>query len=167
MNTAIWAFPIMAMFFDSLKNYLKPIILLVVSAAGIFIISHRALYPFQGEDSIFKIDRIHQMTVTRPEFREAYYKFEELVPKDAIVAMGTQQEHEDYIYPLWGEGFNRTLIPIHPFRSEVKPIPPQAEYLFYSEGVIEKEEGDVFLGGGDKTNDTPVPESYYYLRKLK
>lgn len=167
MNTAIWAFPIMALFFLNMKSFVKPLLLVFVSWAGIAILSHRVLYPFSGENSIFTVDRTHQITAIRPEFREAYYKFEELVPTDAIVALGTQQEHEDYIYPLWGKNFKRTLIPIHPFRSAVKPIPSEAEYLFYSEGVIEKEDGDIFLGGGDKTNDTPVPESHFYLRKLK
>lgn len=53
------------------------------------------------------------------------------VPADAIVALGTQQEHEDFEYPLWGRGFTRKLIPIHPFRKPVKPIPEEAQYLFY------------------------------------
>ena len=88
------------------------------------------------------------------------------MPKDAIVALGTQQEHEDFEYPLWGKDFKRKLIPIHPFRSAVKPIPAEAQYLFYSKGVIPFQEGDIQLGGGNKTHDSVVEESEFYLRKL-
>ena len=40
------------------------------------------------------------------------------------------------------------------------------QFLFYSEGVIAYKKGDILLGEGDKTPDTPVPESKYYLRVL-
>lgn len=168
MNSAVWLLPLIGIFSLSKKElrYLIPIAILI-SWAAISTLTHRRLYPTQGVNSVFEIGRVQQLTSTRPEFTDAYLAFEELVPANAVVALGTQQEHEDYIYPLWGKDFNRKLIPIHPFRSGLKPIPSEAEYLFYSEGVLEYKEGDLQLGKGDKTPDTPVPESKYYLRKLK
>lgn len=167
MNMAVWCLPLLSFYFQEKKGaaYLA-FCSIIVGISAIPTLTHRGLYPLVGENSIFKLDRIAQLNVTRPEGTEAYYNFEKLVPDDAIVALGTQQEHEDYVYPLWGKNFNRTLIPIHPFRSPVKPIPKEAEYLFYSEGVIPYQEGDILLGEGDKTPDTPVPESKFFLRKL-
>lgn len=167
MNMVVWFIPLLAWFFEFSKGK-KYLVLcsLIIVISGFFTLTHRGLYPLVGERSIFKQDRISQLTQTRPESTEAYYAFEKLVPEDAVIALGTQQEHEDYVYPLWGADFKRTLIPIHPFRAPVKPIPKEAEYLFYSEGVIPFEEGDIKLNEGDKTPDTPVMESTFYLRKL-
>ncbi|SOE21844.1 hypothetical protein SAMN06298216_2297 [Spirosomataceae bacterium TFI 002] len=168
LNTSIWLLPLLGIidFKKKTSLILLPITILIAWSA-ISTLTHRRLYPTQGENSIFKLNRVEQITSTRPEFTDAYLAFEKMVPTDAVVALGTQQEHEDYIYPLWGAEFKRKLIPIHPFRSSVKPIPAEAEYLFYSEGVIPFKEGDIQLGEGDKTQDTPVPESKYFLRKLK
>ena len=168
MNMAVWCLPLLAFFFESKTKWRSFLLIcsFIIGVTAILTLSHRRLYPLVGENNIFEIDRTGQLTLSRPEFSDAYYKFEELVPEDAIVALGTQQEHEDYVYPLWGKKFGRTLIPIHPFRSPVKPIPAEAQYLFYSEGVLPFKESDIQLGKGDQTDDTPVPESKYFLRKL-
>ena len=167
MNLAVWFIPLLAWFFVIKigRVYLLLCSFIVVISA-ILTLSHRSLYPLVGENSIFKLDRISQLSITRPEGTEAYYRFEELVPENAVVALGTQQEHEDYVYPLWGKNFKRKLIPIHPFRSKIKPIPKEAQYLFYSEGVIPLEEGDIQLNNGDLLMDSPVPDSKFFLRKL-
>lgn len=168
LNASIWLLPLLGIIDFRRKTTL---ILLPISIfigwSSINALTHRRLYPLQGENSIFKLNRIEQITCTRPEFTDAYLKFDEIVPKNAVVALGTQQEREDYVYPLWGAEFKRKLIPIHPFRSEVKPIPEEAAYLFYAEGVIPYQDGDIQLGQGNKTNDTPLPESTFFLRKLK
>lgn len=167
MNMVVWFIPLIAWFFELEKGkvYLAFCSLIIV-VSGVLTLTHRGLYPLIGERSILRQDRITQLTQTRPESTEAYYAFEKLVPEDAVVALGTQQEHEDYVYPLWGAEFKRTLIPIHPFRAALKPIPKEAEYLFYSEGVIPYKEGDIKLNEGDKKPDTPVMESTFFLRKL-
>ncbi|MFT5884028.1 MAG: hypothetical protein ACI9IP_000480 [Arcticibacterium sp.] len=167
MNMAVWFLPLLAWFFKENKG-MKYILAcsFVIAISAIFTLSHRSLYPLFGENSIFRIDRLSQVMLTRPETKSAYERFDELVPEDAVVALGTQQEHEDYIYPLWGKDFKRTLIPIHPFRSAVKPIPKEAEFLFYSEGVIPFEDGDIQLNKGDILKDSPVEDSKFYLREL-
>lgn len=167
MNMAAWFLPLLAWFFKEKKG-MKFILAcsVVIAISAIFTLTHRSLYPLFGENSVFKIDRLSQIMLTRPEGKSAYERFEALVPQDAVVALGTQQEHEDYIYPLWGKDFKRTLIPIHPFRSIVKPIPKKAEFLFYSEGVIPFEDGDIQLNRGDILEDSPVEDSKFYLREL-
>ncbi len=168
MNMAVWCLPLLGY----LLNWRKAGIYLLICSAiialtALLTLTHRNLYPLSGKESIFRTSRVEQLTITRPEFTDSYQKFEELVPADARVAVACQQEHEDYIYPLWGKEFQRHITPLHPFRSKtVKPIPSGTDFLFYSEGVIPYREGDILLGKGDQTPDTPVPESKFYLRKL-
>ena len=106
------------------------------------------------------------LTVSRPDITKAYQRFDELVPENAIVALGTI--NDDYEYPLWGKKFKRKLIPINPFEKGLQPIPKEAEYLFFSKSVIHPEPTDIRLG-----TDTTYKEHIivrgedYYLRKLK
>jgi hypothetical protein len=58
------------------------------------------------------------------------YLFEEIVPKDAIVA--TMLESGTLEYPLFGEKLTRTILPINSFTGEIIPIPMEANYLLYS-----------------------------------
>ena len=166
MNMAVWCLPLLSWFFVQKKGMFYLFVCsLIIVLSGVLTLTHRKLYPYVGPTAFYKLNRIEQLTITRPEFTDAYLNFEKMVPADAVVALATQQEHEDYIYPLWGKDFKRTLIPIHPFRSKVKPVPPQSQYIFISEGVIPVLPSDTILGMGDRSKDTPVPESKYYLRK--
>jgi hypothetical protein len=171
LNMAVWCMPLLASFYTlSEKNkiwqYWQLLCCLLVSISAICSILFTRIHPMFGQKNILTMSRMEQLTIARPDIYEAYKKFDEMVPKNAIVALGTQQEHEDFEYPLWGKEFKRKLIPIHPFRSRVKPIPAEAEYLFYSKGVLPYQEGDIALGLGDEHNDTPVEESTFFLRKL-
>ncbi len=168
MNMAVWCLPLLV-FLPQFKVYYKlfTVLSFIIALSAIFTLTHRKLYPLVGQNNIFTISRDEQLVITRPELHPAYAKFNELVPQDAIVALGTQQEKEDYEYPLWGPAFKRKLIQIHPFRSPIKPIPAEAQYLFYSEGVVAFQNGDIKLNDGDIANDTSVPESTFYLRKLR
>lgn len=170
LNMAVWCMPLLTIFFTESKSKIfstySIATSLIISLSAICTILTIRFHPIFETKNIFNINRLEQLTIARPDIYEAYKKFDEIVPKDAIVALGTQQEHEDFEYPLWGEDFKRKLIPIHPFRSAVKPIPDEAQYLFYSKGVIPFQEGDIELGGGNKTHDSVVQESEFYLRKL-
>lgn len=181
MNMAVWTLPILLnlvilssppkgiSIYKPVKLidvYLLFCSIIITISAGLLVLN-RTLYPILTEKNIFNQSRVEQLTISRPEITAAYQKFDELVPAEAIVALGTQQEHEDFEYPLWGKDFKRKLIPLHPFRSAVKPIPAEAQYLFYSKGVIPYQAGDISLGEENKTNDTAVEESEFYLRVLK
>lgn len=180
MNMAVWAMPILVLFFyrtafqDSRKenhisnlisHTLQAFLAITISLSAICVVLNKRIHPIFGEKNIFNLSRMEQMTLTRPDVYSAFQKFDEIVPKNAVVALGTT--NEDFEYPLWGEGFTRTLIPIHPFKAALKPIPKEAQYLFYTQGVFPYQTGDVQLNQGDLTNDTPVKENIFYLRKLK
>ncbi|MFN3848670.1 MAG: hypothetical protein ACK4NY_04545 [Spirosomataceae bacterium] len=169
MNMGVWALPLAGLLFvDNKRTKYLLFCSIFIALAAIGTILYRVNLPIlSAEKSIFSMNRMEQLTISRPEIYEAYKKFDELVPQSAIVALGTQQEHEDFEYPLWGEQLTRKLIPIHPFRKAVKPIPTEAEYLFYSKGVIQFKEGDILLNNPTGDADTPVEESAFYLRKLK
>ncbi len=168
MNMTVWFLPCLGLLFTirPLRWYLV-FCSVVVASSAFTTVSYRKVFPLTGEKNIFNMDRYEQMTIVRPEVYQAFKRFNELVPEDAVVALGTQQAHEDYEYPLWGKKLSRKMIPLHPFGGKVKPIPAEAGYLFYSKGVFEVEQGDIRLNEGDRLRDTPVPESEFYLRKLR
>ncbi|GAB3508273.1 hypothetical protein GCM10027341_43830 [Spirosoma knui] len=116
--------------------------------------------------SAFQSDRIRQMTLGRPDIYVPYKRFDELVPDTATVALGTI--NDDYEYPLYGPRLSRRLIAINPFEQGLRPIPKNADYLFFAKSVIRPQPGDVRLGT-DTTMRTAVivPGEDYYLRKLK
>ena len=172
LNMAVWCMPILVLFYSlseksRIWQYWQLVCCLLIGVSAVCTILFTRIHPIFEEKNIFNMSRMEQLTVARPDIYEAYQKFDELVPKDAVVALGTQQEHEDFEYPLWGAAFKRRLIPIHPFRSRLKPIPAEAEYLFYSEGVLPFQAGDIELSKKDEHDDTPVKESSFFLRKLK
>ncbi len=171
LNMAVWCMPLLVSFYalaekKKIWQYWSLVCCLVVGISAVCSILFTRIHPIFDQKNIFNMSRMEQLTIARPDIYEAYRKFDEIVPENAVVALGTQQEHEDFEYPLWGAAFKRKLIPIHPFRSRVKPIPAEAEYLFYSKGVLPYQEGDIALGKGDEHNDTPVEESAFFLRKL-
>ncbi|GAB3947921.1 hypothetical protein GCM10028805_21070 [Spirosoma harenae] len=116
-------------------------------------------------DSAFDSDRIRQMTLGRPDTYIPYKRFDELVPANATVALATI--NDDYEYPLYGPELSRRLIAINPFEQGLKPIPKNADYLFFDKSVIRPMPGDLRLGT-DTTmrNAVIVPGEDYYLRKL-
>ncbi len=116
--------------------------------------------------SAFSSNRIQQMTLGRPDIRVPYQRFDELVPDQATVALATI--NDDYEYPLYGPHLSRRLIAINPFEQALKPIPRNADYLFFDKSVIAPKPGDIRLGT-DTTMRTAVivPGEDYYLRKLK
>ncbi|WP_020595994.1 ArnT family glycosyltransferase [Spirosoma panaciterrae] len=116
--------------------------------------------------SAFEADRIKQMTLGRPDTYIPYKRFDELVPEQATVALATI--NDDYEYPLYGPHLSRRLIAINPFEQGLKPIPKNADYLFFDKSVIRPQPGDIRLGT-DTTMRAAiiVPGEDYYLRKLK
>ncbi len=167
MNMAIWFLPLIAYLYKTkVKTYLLGSVIIIVAAA-VSTLLFRDLIPLIGEKHIGNLSRTEQLLLGRPMLTQAYEKFDKIVPNDAVVALGTQQEFEDFEYPLWGKDFERTLIPIHPFRSAVKPIPAEAEYLFYSKGVLPTQTGDIKLNEALDNGVELVNDSQFFLRKLK
>ena len=172
MNTVVWFFPMILLFFESRKTtYFLLFCSIIIAGQAFGTVFKRNNYPLfnsPNKPSIFEASRLQQQVqFSRPDAYAAYVKFDSLVPAKAIVALATT--NEDFEYPLWGEKLSRILIPIHPFKAAIKPIPSNADYLLITEGVLPILKTDVHLNGlevGIKAVN-PVATNQYYLRKLK
>ncbi|MFC0183595.1 Dolichyl-phosphate-mannose-protein mannosyltransferase [Pseudarcicella hirudinis] len=179
ISTSVYAVPFLILLFTKEKwaistktfSILKvwvgiTVIIGSVSAVSVIYLNERCL-PFAalGRPSAFDTERIELETWARPDITPAYKRFNELVPQNAVVALGTI--NDDYEYPLWGAKLSRTLIPVNPFEKGVQPIPKEAQYLFFSKNVIKPKPGDIRLGTDTTRTDLIVRGEDYYLRKLK
>jgi 4-amino-4-deoxy-L-arabinose transferase-like glycosyltransferase len=144
-------------------------ITVLICLSGIFtlLFNLRALpINFYGKKSFLTLSRIESLTVSRPDITKAYEKYDQIVPSNAIVALGTI--NDDYEYPLWGASFSRKLIPINPFEQGLEEIPKEANYLFFAKSVIPVEKGDIHLGSDlNLKKGVIISGEDYYLRKLK
>ncbi|RAJ92125.1 dolichyl-phosphate-mannose-protein mannosyltransferase [Larkinella arboricola] len=121
--------------------------------------------PAYGRPSAFQSERMYMQMMFRPDSYVPYKRFDELVPENATVALGTI--NDDFEYPLYGKNLTRRLIAINPFEKGVQPIPKEADYLFFSKNVIKPQPGDLRLGTDTTMTHLIVPGEDYYLRKLK
>jgi hypothetical protein len=142
---------------------------ILISLTGLAtILLHLRALPFGNsvKPSIFNLTRIEALTISRPDISKAYANFENLVPENATVALGTV--NDDYEYPLWGPNFSRKLIPINPFEQGLQEVPQEADYLFFAKSVIKPQSGDVRLGTNFNLSEGVIVRGEdYYLRKLK
>lgn len=118
-----------------------------------------------GHPSAFTADRMYMQMFARPDSYPAYAKFDSLVPQDAVVALGTI--NDDFEYPLYGKNLTRKLITLNPFEQSLRPIPAEADYLFFAKSVIDPLPGDIRLGSDTTMTGLIVKGEDYYLRKLK
>lgn len=159
------------------RNVWKGYIMLVVGLACISAVM--AVYlnirclPFSayGMESALTMDRIPYQTFARPDVTKAYVRFDSIVPQDATVALATV--NSDFEYPLYGKNLTRKLISINPFEEGLRPIPKEADYLFYARKVINDTSKiralptDIRLGSDTTMHHLIEKGEDYYLRKLK
>jgi hypothetical protein len=128
-------------------------------------------FPAYGHESAIGADRMKFQTFARPDIYPAYAKYDSLVPADATVALATI--NDDFEYPLYGAKLTRKLISINPFEEGLRPIPKEADYLFYTTSVINDTSRikplptDLRLGSDTTMTNLIVKGEDYYLRKLK
>ena len=84
-------------------------------------------------EEVYAMDRLQQLTRNRRDYTEPIRLFERIVPPDATVAVAFGEDV--FEYPLFGEHLTRKLLPINSFLKGPQPIPPEADYLIYSENV--------------------------------
>lgn len=160
---AILAVPTVGMFLGT-KNWLMRTYLLVVVVVGCLSATSAVMlrdnssiitvnYKSISRVSIFSMDRMEQLTRNRSRYLDALVKFEQLVPKQATVAVFFQED--SFEYPLFGDGLTRTIIPLNSFVHGIQPIPPNADYLLYSSNGFPC----------PQSSDTHLGETWY-LRKL-
>lgn len=155
------------------KSYVAVVTLLGCLSALLSVFLNTRALPFAWTapdgiafPSAFQSDRIRQITIGRPDTYIPYKRFDELVPDSATVALATI--NDDYEYPLYGPKLSRRLIAINPFEQGLKPIPKNADYLFFDKSVLKPKPGDVRLGTDTTLRARmTVPGEDYYLRKLK
>ena len=155
------------------KSYVAAVTVLGCLSALLSVFLNTRALPFAwtAPDSVafpsaFQSDRIRQMTIGRQDTYIPYKRFDEMVPDSATVALATI--NDDYEYPLYGPKLSRRLIAINPFEQGLKPIPKNAEYLFFDKSVIKPQPGDIRLGTDTTLRARmTVPGEDYYLRKLK
>lgn len=155
------------------KTYVGLVVIVGCASALMTVFLNTRALPFAWRgpngtaySSAFSADRIKMMTIGRPDTYRAYLRFDQLVPENATVALGTI--NDDYEYPLYGPHLSRRLIAINPFERGVQPIPNEADYLFFDKSVIKPQPGDLRLGTDTTmTEGVVVRGEDYYLRKLK
>ncbi|KQS31307.1 glycosyltransferase family 39 protein [Dyadobacter sp. Leaf189] len=155
------------------KGYILTIVVLAcISAVMAVYLNVRCLpLPAYGHESALTTDRIEFQTIARPDITKAYKAFDSIVPQNATVALATI--NDDFEYPLYGEKLTRKLITINPFEQGLKPIPKEADYLFYAKSVINDTSKikalptDIRLGSDTTMTNLDVKGQDYYLRKLK
>lgn len=177
LSTLVFIIPIIANWLTKKQlfqnNHFGKIFLILssilVSFTGLStILFHLRALPFGTivKPSIFNLTRMEALTISRLDISRAYANFENLVPENATVALGTV--NDDYEYPLWGPNFSRKLIPINPFEQGLQGIPQEADYLFFAKSVIKPQYGDIRLGTNFNMSEGVIVRGEdYYLRKLK
>jgi dolichyl-phosphate-mannose-protein mannosyltransferase len=103
--------------------------------------------------SVFRLDRIGQLSQNDTSVETPIRRFESLVPADAIVAVCMPPD--EFEYALFGDGLTRRLIPINSFAHGRQPVPPEADDLIFTSTVEGVRPSDVALG------------SDWYLRRLR
>ncbi|KAA0991606.1 ArnT family glycosyltransferase [Dyadobacter aurulentus] len=155
------------------KGYVFVIVVLAcISAVMSVYLNVRCLpLPAYGHESAFKTERVKFQTIARPDITKPYQAFDSIVPPDATVALATI--NDDFEYPLYGAELSRKLISINPFEQGLKPIPKEADYLFYARSVVNDTSKikalptDIRLGSDTTMTNLDVKGEDYYLRKLK
>jgi hypothetical protein len=94
--------------------------------------------------SVFRVDRIGQMTLSTPHYESALREYEARVGPDAIVAVSLPADSLEY--PLFGERLSRTILPVNSCRLGRQPIPSSAQFLLFSDQLESPSSGDVWLG---------------------
>jgi len=155
------------------KGYVSLVVVIAcISAVMSVYLNIRCLpLPAYGYESALKMDRIKFQTFARPDVTRAYERYDSIVPQDAVVALATI--NDDFEYPLYGKNLTRKLISINPFEQGLRPIPKDADYLFYAKSVVNDTSrirsmpGDLRLGSDTTMHNLIVKGEDYYLRKLK
>ncbi|REA56963.1 hypothetical protein DSL64_25255 [Dyadobacter luteus] len=155
------------------KGYVALVVVMAcISAIMSVYLNVRCLpFPAYGHESALTMDRITYQTFARPDITAAYQRFDSIVPANATVALATI--NDDFEYPLYGQDLSRKLISINPFEQGLRPIPQNADYLFYARSVINDTskikalKSDIRLGSDTTMTGLIVKGEDYYLRKLR
>ena len=157
---AVFAAPLVAMWLSNKRRIVQIYMMAVILIGGVSAVSAVVLkttnfsssYPDLVETNILFLDRIGQLTYNNFKYYRPVVRFEDRVPKDAVVAVYFFPN--TFEYPLYGRYLTRRIIPINSFYNGKQPIPEEAQYLLYAKGYPCALPDDNYLGAD------------WFLRKL-
>jgi hypothetical protein len=157
---AVFAAPLVATLLTEKQRIVQIYMMVVVVIGGVSAVSSVVLkttsfsssYPDRVESNILFLDRIGQLTYNDFKYYRPMVRFDERVPKDAIVAVYFFPN--TFEYPLYGRYLTRRIIPINSFYNGMHAIPEEAQYLLYARGYPCALPDDSYLGAD------------WFLRKL-
>jgi len=155
ITAAVFAVPAVGCFITGttsrlFKYYVTIIVVLgCISAMGSVFFRHNAwLFSFNYKDkayvSIFSLDRIGQMTQGSAGLYAALKKFDDIVPKNAVVCVCMPDLC--FEYPLFGEKQTRSIIPGNFLARESVSPPQTAQFLLFSTACYTPGDYDIHLG---------------------
>jgi hypothetical protein len=118
--------PFLAMYYNTDSKFILlrwAIVLMAILVMGNTVVSNEAK-PLTGPAAIWKLNRIGRQSLNRPPIEPTLRMVEELVPPKTTV--GIIIGGDDWDYPLFGEHFSRTVVPIYP-RPEIVDLEWLAE----------------------------------------
>jgi hypothetical protein len=144
---ALFASPLVSTWIYDKRRFTQLYLFLLILLGGISAVSAVALKTaplFPEQDNLLKMDRLGQLTFFNYRYYRPVVRFEELVPKDAVVAIYFFPN--TFEYPLYGRYLTRRILSINSFYAGIQPIPDEAEYLLYANGYPCTFPTDIYLG---------------------
>jgi hypothetical protein len=87
------------------------VVLMAILVMGNTVVFNEAK-PLTGPAAVWKLDRIGRQSINRPQIEPMLRMVDRLIPPEATV--GIIIGGDDWDYPIFGEKFSRTVVPIHP-----------------------------------------------------
>jgi hypothetical protein len=146
LTAAVFAVPVVSVLLRRLSRWPVSAYLTVVVLVGCLSAVAAVLHPTNKTPlEIFRLDRTGQLTVENRGYTLPTRRFDRLVPATATVAL--LFGGDAFEYPLFGEGLTRTLVPVNSFMRGFQPVPPEADYLIYSDAILKnRRASDIHLG---------------------
>jgi len=149
---AVFAAPLVAKWLNNKRRIVQIYMMAVILIGGVSAVSAVVLktttfssnYPDLVESNILFLDRIGQLTYNNFRYYRPMVRFEERVPKDAVVAVYFFPN--TFEYPLYGRYLTRRILPINSFYKGMQQIPEEAQYLLYAKGYPCALPDDGYLG---------------------
>jgi 4-amino-4-deoxy-L-arabinose transferase-like glycosyltransferase len=140
ITCALFAAPAVGALLPAKNGFVRAYLLLVVivgclsAVSAVVLRDDGGLVSFRDRGracaaSVFRLDRIGQLTRNDTSYCEAIRRYDSLVPSNATVAVSLLGG--SYEYPLFGRRLTRTIIPVNSFEKGLQPIPSTADYLLY------------------------------------
>ncbi len=157
---AVFAAPLVAMWLTKKQRFVQIYLIVLILIGGVSAVSavvlkttnYSSSYPDLVESNILFLDRMGQLTYNNFKYYRPMVRFDERVPKDAVVAVYFFPN--TFEYPLYGRYLTRRIITINSFYAGMQPIPEEAQYLLYAKGYPCALPDDSYLGAD------------WFLRKL-